>query len=91
LCYTCLFGFSSFEIDNAEDITPPEGIKVAMEMQAEAERKKRAQILEAEGTKTSQILKAEAKKSSQILESEGNILLNICLIFERYSWIIVHV
>ncbi|TVU42914.1 hypothetical protein EJB05_09338 [Eragrostis curvula] len=53
------------------DITPPEGIKMAMEMQAEAERKKRAQILEAEGKKSSQILEAEGKKSSQILEAEG--------------------
>lgn len=28
---------------------PPHGVRVAMEMQAEAERKKRAQILESEG------------------------------------------
>jgi regulator of protease activity HflC (stomatin/prohibitin superfamily) len=28
---------------------PPNGVRVAMEMQAEAERKKRAQILESEG------------------------------------------
>ena len=32
------------------DIMPPNGVRVAMEMQAEAERKKRAQILESEGT-----------------------------------------
>ncbi|KAF7051772.1 hypothetical protein CFC21_059976 [Triticum aestivum] len=31
------------------DITPPDGVKKAMEMQAAAERKKRAQILESEG------------------------------------------
>jgi regulator of protease activity HflC (stomatin/prohibitin superfamily) len=31
------------------DISPPLGVKKAMEMQAEAERKKRAQILESEG------------------------------------------
>lgn len=31
------------------DISPPRGVKAAMEMQAEAERKKRAQILESEG------------------------------------------
>ena len=31
------------------DIMPPHGVRVAMEMQAEAERKKRAQILESEG------------------------------------------
>lgn len=28
---------------------PPHGVRAAMEMQAEAERKKRAQILESEG------------------------------------------
>ena len=52
--------FSCFKIDDAGDISPPHGVKVAMEMQVEAERKKRAQILEAEG-----------KKRAQILESEG--------------------
>lgn len=31
------------------DISPPPGVKAAMEMQAEAERRKRAQILESEG------------------------------------------
>lgn len=31
------------------DISPPRGVRAAMEMQAEAERKKRAQILESEG------------------------------------------
>ena len=54
------FYYSRFEIDDAGDISPPHGVKVAMEMQVEAERKKRAQILEAEG-----------KKRAQILESEG--------------------
>lgn len=34
------------------DISPPRGVKAAMEMQAEAERKKRAQI-ESEGNKIS--------------------------------------
>ena len=52
--------FSCFEIDDTGDISPPHGVKVAMEMQVEAERRKRAQILEAEG-----------KKRAQILESEG--------------------
>lgn len=31
------------------DISPPPGVKAAMEMQAEAERRKRAQVLESEG------------------------------------------
>ncbi|CAD6246744.1 unnamed protein product [Miscanthus lutarioriparius] len=56
------------------DITPPTGIKQAMEMQAEAERRKRAQILESEGKKQAQILESEGKKTAQILESEGAML-----------------
>ena len=51
---------SCFKNNDAEDISPPNGVKAAMEMQVEAERKKRAQILESEG-----------KKRAQILESEG--------------------
>ena len=43
-----------------------------MEMQAEAERKKRAQILESEGMKQAQILESEGKKTAQVLESEGD-------------------
>lgn len=35
------------------DISPPRGVRVAMEMQAEAERKKRAQVLESEGNEVS--------------------------------------
>lgn len=31
------------------DISPPRGVRAAMEMQAEAERKRRAQVLESEG------------------------------------------
>ncbi|KAI3889416.1 hypothetical protein MKW92_008969 [Papaver armeniacum] len=51
------------------DITPPIGVKAAMEMQAEAERKKRAQILE---KRQADINIADAKKSAQILAAEGN-------------------
>ncbi|XVF80458.1 hypothetical protein PTKIN_Ptkin15bG0075200 [Pterospermum kingtungense] len=53
------------------DISPPQGVKRAMEMQAEAERKKRAQILESEGERQSNINKADGKKSSVILASEA--------------------
>ncbi|KAG2650304.1 hypothetical protein PVAP13_1NG221395 [Panicum virgatum] len=56
------------------DITPPTGIKQAMEMQAEAERRKRVQIFESEGKKQAQILESEGKKTAQILESEGAML-----------------
>jgi regulator of protease activity HflC (stomatin/prohibitin superfamily) len=31
------------------DISPPPGVKASMDMQAEAERRKRAQILDSEG------------------------------------------
>lgn len=35
---------------SAGDISPPPGVKAAMEMQVEAERRKRAQVIESEGT-----------------------------------------
>ncbi|KAJ4875647.1 SPFH/Band 7/PHB domain-containing membrane-associated protein family [Raphanus sativus] len=53
------------------DIMPPNGVRVAMEMQAEAERRKRAQILESEGERQAHINIADGKKSSVILESEA--------------------
>ena len=42
-----------------------------MQMQVEAERKKRAHILESEGFKTSKINIAEGEKQSVILQSEA--------------------
>ena len=42
-----------------------------MQMQVEAERKKRANILESEGLKESSINRAEGEKTSKILASEG--------------------
>lgn len=53
------------------DISPPRGVKAAMEMQAEAERKRRAQVLESEGERQSNINIADGKKNSVILESEA--------------------
>ncbi|KAF8090404.1 hypothetical protein N665_0477s0009 [Sinapis alba] len=53
------------------DIMPPNGARVAMEMQAEAERRKRAQILESEGERQAHINIADGKKNSVILESEA--------------------
>ncbi|CAJ1974591.1 unnamed protein product [Sphenostylis stenocarpa] len=52
------------------DISPPRGVRAAMEMQAEAERKTRAQILEYEGERQAHINIADGKKSSVILASE---------------------
>ncbi|CAK9158267.1 unnamed protein product [Ilex paraguariensis] len=53
------------------DISPPRGVRAAMEMQAEAERKKRAQVLESEGERQAHINIADGRKSSVILESEA--------------------
>ncbi|KAL3653761.1 hypothetical protein CASFOL_003442 [Castilleja foliolosa] len=54
------------------DISPPRGVRAAMEMQAEAERKKRAQVLESEGERQAHINIADGKKSSVILASEAS-------------------
>ncbi|XP_062196089.1 uncharacterized protein LOC133899149 [Phragmites australis] len=53
------------------DITPPHGIKVAMEMQAEAERKKRAQILESEGAMLDQANRAKGEAQAILAKSEA--------------------
>ncbi|DBA01344.1 TPA: hypothetical protein N0F65_001583 [Lagenidium giganteum] len=54
------------------DIAPPKSVKAAMDMQAEAERKKRAEILDSEGERQAYINVAEGKKRAAILEAEGN-------------------
>merc|ERR1711997_836713 len=53
------------------DIRMPERVQEAMQMQVEAERKKRAAILESEGIKTAEINVAEGQKQAKILESEA--------------------
>jgi len=53
------------------DIQMPSRVQEAMQMQVEAERKKRAAILESEGIKTAEINIAEGRKQSKILESEA--------------------
>lgn len=53
------------------DIRLPERVQEAMQMQVEAERKKRAAILESEGIKAADINIAEGKKQSAILKSEA--------------------
>eukprot|EP00116_Pleurobrachia_bachei_P007919 sb/3468181/ len=57
-----------YEIKN---ILIPDSVKHAMQMMVEAERKKRARILESEGEKTSKINIAEGQKQSVILQSEA--------------------
>jgi len=54
------------------DIRLPERIQEAMQMQVEAERKKRANILESEGVKEAEINIAEGKKTAAILKAEAN-------------------
>ncbi|KAK9305696.1 hypothetical protein QLX08_003443 [Tetragonisca angustula] len=53
------------------DIRLPQRVQEAMQMQVEAERKKRAAILESEGTREAEINIAEGKRSAQILASEA--------------------
>ena len=51
------------------DILPPPGIKQAMEMQAEAERRKRATVLESEADREASVNRAEGVKQKVILEA----------------------
>lgn len=53
------------------DIKPPQTVRQAMEMQAEAERKKRAFILESEAEQQSAINLATGQQQAKILEAEG--------------------
>ncbi len=54
-----------------KDITPPENVKRAMELQVAAERQKRASVLESEGKRQSQINVAEGEKQQVVLSSEA--------------------
>ena len=62
------------KIDRVEikDITPPADIRDAMEKQMNAERNKRALILQSEGERQSAITLAEGKKAAAILEAEAD-------------------
>lgn len=58
-----------YEIKN---ISPPQSVLKAMELQMAAERQKRASILESEGKRQSQINVAEGVKQEVVLRSEGS-------------------
>ena len=60
-----------------KDVKLPERVQEAMQMQVEAERRKRAAILESEGLRESSINKAEGEKQSKILVSEAQQLEQI--------------
>ena len=55
-----------------QDITPPESVREAMEKQMQAERNRRAEILNAEGEKQSNILRSEGEKASRINQAEAD-------------------
>lgn len=57
-----------YEIKN---IVPPKSVLLAMEKQMQAEREKRATILQSEGQKQSEINVAEGQKQKVVLESEA--------------------
>ena len=61
------------KVDRVEikDINPPKDIRDAMEKQMNAERNKRAAILEAEGNRQADITHAEGKKEAAILAAEA--------------------
>jgi len=54
-----------------KDITPPDNVRQAMELQVAAERQKRAEILDSEGKRQSQINIAEGGKRDVVLQSEA--------------------
>ena len=62
------------KVDRVEvkDITPPADIRDAMEKQMNAERNKRAAILQAEGERQSAITIAEGQKEAAILAAEAD-------------------
>ncbi|KAM3190855.1 hypothetical protein ACQJBY_068684 [Aegilops geniculata] len=53
------------------DISPPPGVKNAMEMQAEAERRKRAQILQSEGAMLDQANRAKGEAEAILSKSQA--------------------
>ncbi|GMP28786.1 hypothetical protein CsSME_00004187 [Camellia sinensis var. sinensis] len=57
-----------------KDVNPPEGVKEAMELQAEAERKKRAKILTSEGQRQDDINIADGTKNANVGKGEAEAI-----------------
>lgn len=56
------------------DILLPDDIVRAMQMQASAERRKRAQILDSEGARQAEVNIAEGRRQAAVLASEAAML-----------------
>ncbi|XP_050385757.1 uncharacterized protein LOC126802211 [Argentina anserina] len=56
-----------------KDITPPLTVRQSMEMQADAERKKRVKILVSEGERDAAINQAEGERRAAFLAAEGEL------------------
>lgn len=71
--YTFFFDCKNLTSNRYEirDIKLPERVQEAMQMQVEAERRKRAQVLESEGVREAAINVAEGQRQSRILASEA--------------------
>ena len=54
------------------DISPPQGVRAAMELQAEAERRRRADVLTSEGERQAEVNIAEGKRQAVIFEAEAH-------------------
>lgn len=67
---TNIWGCSIDRVE-VQDITPPPDIRDAMEKQMNAERNKRAAILQAQGEKEAAILQADADRESKIRRAVG--------------------
>ena len=53
------------------DIAPPTTVKIAMDSQAEAERKKRVNVLNSEGEREAEVNRAEGLRRSIVLQAQG--------------------
>lgn len=70
------------------DIKLPSRVQEAMQMQVEAERKKRAAILESEGVREAEINVAEGKRLARILASGAVLFIfNVANLRKLYCFL----